>query len=99
MIYWVTGTINTTVAPYYDIAHAGAVTWMKQKAKEWTGSSDVPAGFAMSPKDLSHPPREWAERFFNVQRWTTMPSGGHFAALEEPDRLVRDIREFFRPLR
>ena len=99
MIYWVTGTINTSFAPYYDIAHAGAVTWMKQKAKEWTGSSDVPAGFAMFPKDLSHPPREWAERFFNVQRWTTMPSGGHFAALEEPDRLVRDIREFFRPLR
>ena len=59
--------------------------WIMQKVKEWTGSSDVPAAFAMFPKALSTPPREWAERFFNVQRWTTMPRGGHFAALEEPD--------------
>jgi len=64
-----------------------------------TGSTNVPAGFAMFPKDLSHPPREWAERFFNVQRWTEMPSGGHFAALEEPELLAYEIREFFRPLR
>ena len=57
----------------------------KQKLKEWIGSSDVPAAFAIFPRDLSHPPREWAERFFNVQRWTEMPRGGHFAALEEPE--------------
>jgi microsomal epoxide hydrolase len=99
MIYWVTQTINSSFAPYYDVAHAGATTWMKQKLKEWTGSSDVPAAFAIFPKDLSHPPREWAERFFNVQRWTEMPRGGHFAALEEPELLVKDIREFFQPLR
>jgi len=40
-----------------------------------------------------------AKRFFNVQRWTEMPRGGHFAALEEPQRLAEDMREFFRPLR
>ena len=51
------------------------------------------------PKDISSPPRGWAERFFNVQRWTEMPRGGHFAALEEPKRLAEDMREFFRPLR
>jgi len=99
MIYWVTGTINSSFAPYHDFAQAGALTWMKQKLKEWRGSSDVPAAFAMFPKDLSSPPRQWGERFFNVQRWTEMPRGGHFAALEEPELLVRDIREFFRPLR
>jgi pimeloyl-ACP methyl ester carboxylesterase len=53
----------------------------------------------MFPKDISHPPREWAARFFNVQRWTEMPRGGHFAAMEEPELLVDDIRRFFRPLR
>jgi pimeloyl-ACP methyl ester carboxylesterase len=53
----------------------------------------------MFPKDLSHPPREWAERFFNVQRWTEFSKGGHFAALEQPEALAADIREFFRPLR
>jgi pimeloyl-ACP methyl ester carboxylesterase len=40
-----------------------------------------------------------AERFFNVQRWTEMPEDGHFAALETPELLVKEIREFFRPLR
>ncbi|HTE44011.1 MAG TPA: epoxide hydrolase [Gemmatimonadaceae bacterium] len=99
MIYWATGTINSSFAPYYDISQAGAGTWIKEKLKQWKGSSDVPAAFAMFPKDLSHPPREWAERFFNVQRWTEMPRGGHFAPLEAPELLVNDIREFFRPLR
>jgi pimeloyl-ACP methyl ester carboxylesterase len=51
------------------------------------------------PSEISVPPREWAERSYNVQQWTVMPSGGHFAALEEPVRLVEDIRNFFRPLR
>lgn len=45
------------------------------------------------------PRREWAERLFNVQRWTQMPRGGHLAALEEPAALAEDIRTFFRPLR
>jgi pimeloyl-ACP methyl ester carboxylesterase len=51
-------------------------------------SSKVPAAFALFPKDISQPPREWAQRFFNVQRWTEMPRGGHFAALEEPAQLA-----------
>jgi hypothetical protein len=58
-----------------------------------------PTGFALFPKDISTPPREWAERFYNVQRWTEMLRGGHFAALEEPALLAEDIRAFFRPLR
>ena len=72
--------IGSSFLPYYDLTHAGALRWMIEKAKEWVGSSKVPAGFALFPKDISHPPREWAERFFNVQRWTEMPRGGHFAA-------------------
>ena len=51
------------------------------------------------PKELSTPPRSWAERTCNVQRWTEMDSGGHFAALEKPAELVSDMREFFRGLR
>ena len=98
-LYWVTETIDTSFAPYFDSTHAGAGTWIKQGIKQWRGSSDVPAAFAIFPKDLSNPPREWAERFFNVERWTEMPRGGHFAALEEPELLVEDIREFFRPMR
>jgi microsomal epoxide hydrolase len=99
MLYWATETINSSFLPYYDVTSAGAMTWIKQKLNEWKGSSSVPAAFAMFPKDLTNPPREWAERFYNVQRWTAMPRGGHFAALEEPELLAADIREFFRPLR
>ena len=99
MLYWATQTINSSFLPYHDVASAGAMTWIGQKFKEWEGSAKVPAAFAMFPKDLSRPPSEWAERFFNVQRWTEMPRGGHFAAMEEPELLAEDIRASFRPLR
>ena len=98
-LYWVTQTIASSFLPYYDVTTAGAMTWIKQKLKEWAGSSKVPAAFAMFPRDLSHPPREWAERFYEVRRWTEMPRGGHFAALEQPDLLVDDMRAFFREYR
>jgi pimeloyl-ACP methyl ester carboxylesterase len=49
-------------------------------------------------KDSTHAPREWAQRFFNVQRYTELPRGGHFAAFEEPQLLAEDLRAFFRPL-
>jgi pimeloyl-ACP methyl ester carboxylesterase len=55
--------------------------------------------FALFPKDISHPPREWAERFFNVQRWTEMARGGHFAPMEEPELFTEDIRTWFRTFR
>jgi pimeloyl-ACP methyl ester carboxylesterase len=98
-LYWATDSIGSSFLPYYDNANAGPLTWMKEGMKKWTGSSEVPAAFALFPKDISHPPREWAERFFNVQRWTEMPRGGHFAALEEPELLAADIRDFFRSFR
>jgi pimeloyl-ACP methyl ester carboxylesterase len=99
-LYWVTETIGSSFMPYADFVQSGPLTWTVEFLRQWAGStSDVPAAFGMFPKDISHPPREWAERFFNVRRWTEMPRGGHFAALEEPELLVEDIRTFFRPLR
>lgn len=99
MIYWTTGTIGSSFLPYYDFTQAGAMRWILEKAKEWIGSSEVPAGFAIFAKDTGRAPREWAERFYNVQRYTEMPRGGHFAAMEEPQLLAEDLRAFFRPLR
>jgi pimeloyl-ACP methyl ester carboxylesterase len=98
-IYWATETIGSSFLPYFDFVNSGALTWMAEAFKQWIGSSSVPAAFAIFPKDISQPPREWAQRFFNVQRWTAMPRGGHFAAMEEPELLVEDLRAFFRPLR
>ncbi|MBZ5704981.1 MAG: hypothetical protein LAN63_06475, partial [Acidobacteriia bacterium] len=59
----------------------------------------VPCGIARFPKEAPFPPREWIERGYNIQHWTEMPRGGHFAAAEEPELLARDIRAFFRALR
>ena len=59
----------------------------------------TPLGVALFPRELPMPPRSWVDRVFNVRRWTPMPAGGHFAALEQPELLAEDIRAFFRPLR
>lgn len=97
-LYWVTETINSSFWLYYDAVNAGATTWISETIKKWLGSSGVPTGFASFPKDINPPPRSWVERFFNVQHWTEMPRGGHFAALEEPELLAEDIRAFFSEL-
>ncbi len=100
MLYWVTQSIGPSFSPYFDILHAGAGRWMLEVAKHKAGGTKkVPVGFAMFPKDLANAPREWAERFFDVRRWSEMPRGGHFAAMEEPEALAEEIRAFFRPLR
>ncbi len=59
----------------------------------------MPTGVANFPKEILFTPRLWAETGFNIVRWTMMPRGGHFAALEEPELLVDDVRAFFRDLR
>jgi pimeloyl-ACP methyl ester carboxylesterase len=56
----------------------------------------VPTAYAAFPKEILRPPRAVAEKFYtNIQRWTEMPKGGHFAALEQPDRLASDVLNFF----
>ena len=91
-IYWVTQSINSSTRLYYEAF-----------SKPWDLAKDekiqVPVGIAAFPSENTVPIREWSERSFNVQHWTDMPAGGHFAALEEPVRLVEDIRDFFRGLR
>ncbi|MFF2481641.1 epoxide hydrolase family protein [Paenibacillus sp. NPDC058071] len=89
MIYWVTNTIGSSANMYYENSHSLPPL----------GRIDVPTGIALFPVDIVLPPKSWAMRNLNVTRWTTMPSGGHFTAMEEPELLANDIREFFRPLR
>jgi microsomal epoxide hydrolase len=60
----------------------------------------APTGYAEFPAEILRPPRSLAERAYtDIRRWTVMPNGGHFAAMEQPEALAREIREFFRPLR
>jgi pimeloyl-ACP methyl ester carboxylesterase len=92
MIYWVTKTINSSIRTYYENISLKPMLQPGQRI-------EVPAGVAIFPKEANLPPREWGERSLHVQRWTEMPRGGHFAALEEPALLTEDIRAFYRPLR
>ena len=92
MMYWVTGAINSSFWPYYDRRHA---PWPIPDGAHIA----VPTAYAAFPREIVRPPRAWAERVYNIRRWTPMPAGGHFAALEEPEALVADIRAFFRELR
>jgi microsomal epoxide hydrolase len=89
MIYWLTGTIGSSTRMYYENSHTLPPL----------GHIDVPTGIALFPADILLPPQESAERRLNIARWTTMPRGGHFAAMEEPELLADEIRAFFRPLR
>ena len=55
----------------------------------------MPVAYAAFPHEIISPPREWVEPHYAIERWTEMPRGGHFAALEEPGRLTDDVRAFF----
>jgi pimeloyl-ACP methyl ester carboxylesterase len=91
-IYWATETINSSMRLYYEAQHNPGPFRQGERI-------EVPSAVALFPKDIDQPPREWAERSYNVQRWTRMPRGGHFPAMEEPELLAQDIRAFFKPLR
>jgi pimeloyl-ACP methyl ester carboxylesterase len=92
MIYWVTQTINSSTRLYYEARHH---PWRLKPGTR----IETPTAIAMFPGELVRPPRHWAERIYNVKRWTMMPSGGHFAAMEEPELLANDIRAYFRQMK
>jgi epoxide hydrolase len=87
-IYWLTATAGSSARLYYE----GAKSW--GQANE---PSAVPTGVAVFPMDITI--RSIAESQHNIVHWTEFDRGGHFAAMEAPDLLVADVREFFRPLR
>ncbi|MGB8405339.1 MAG: epoxide hydrolase [Mycobacterium sp.] len=89
MIYWVTATGASSARLYWESMAA-------------FGSGDrieLPTGVASFPKEIGRPPRSWCEAGYHITRWTTMPRGGHFAALEQPELLVDDVRAFFATVR
>jgi len=92
MLYWVTGAIGSSFWPYYARMHG---PWPIPEA-----GVRVPTGYVEFPKEILRPPRSAAERMYtDIRRWTVASRGGHFAALEQPEFLAHEIREFFRPLR
>ena len=93
MLYWLTRTANSSARIYYDFAHPIA-SWGEAEA------TTVPMGVAVFPYDIRPPIRLLADREYkNIVHWSEFNRGGHFAAMEEPDLLIDDIRKFFRRFR
>ena len=90
-IYWVTQTATSAARYYYEGRHS--------VSPPSTQRIEVPTACMAFPKELGFTPRRWLEARYNLRRFTLMPSGGHFAASEEPELFVDDVRAFFRALR
>jgi pimeloyl-ACP methyl ester carboxylesterase len=90
-LYWFTGAIGSSFWPYYARMHG---PWPID------GGITVPTGYCEFPREILRPPRSLAARTYSdIRRWTVMPRGGHFAAMEQPQALAEEVRAFFRPLR
>jgi pimeloyl-ACP methyl ester carboxylesterase len=89
MLYWATGSATSSARLYWE-----------SFARMAGGQVAVPSGVASFPKEIIKVPRKWAERrYTDLRHWTDMPKGGHFAAFEQPELFVQDLRAFFRLVR
>jgi microsomal epoxide hydrolase len=91
-VYWVTGTINSSMRLYYEMRKSAKLPFAD-------GRIEVPTGVAVFPQEIGNAPRAWAERYYDIRHWSVYDAGGHFAAMERPEELAADLRTFFRPLR
>lgn len=94
MLYWLTQSYGSSARFYYESAH-----------QPWRASHDrqpvveAPSGVIVFEHDIIGMPRRWAERYFDLRRYTRSGKGGHFGAAEEPQLMIDELRTFFRPLR
>jgi len=91
MIYWVTNTITSSTRFYYEFMQSPNDLFTKVKQIYIS----VPTAWAVFPKELLSPPISWVPYYYNLTRVSYLPSGGHFAALEEPVLLSKDIQDFY----
>lgn len=86
MLYWLTNSAASSSRLYWE-----SFSWLPQ------ATVDLPVGFSIFPKDLFRSPRQWmAETFADIRYWNELPRGGHFAAFEQPDLFVQELRACFR---
>ena len=96
MLYWLPGTGASAARLYWQsIRQVNA--WISGEARDTVG---VPAGCSIFPFELQRPSRRWAERrFTDIRHWNELERGGHFAAFEQPELFVAELRAFFRLVR
>jgi microsomal epoxide hydrolase len=91
-LYWFTGAIGSSFWPYYARMHR---PWPIPQGT----TVDVPVGYAAFPREILRPPRAFAAgTYTDIRRWSVMQKGGHFAALEQPQALAREVKAFFAAL-
>jgi pimeloyl-ACP methyl ester carboxylesterase len=89
MLYWLPGTGASSARLYWE-----------NNGKGFLGPVTVPVGCSIFPKEIFRPSRRWADKqLTNVQYWNELDKGGHFAAFEQPETFVSEVRACFRPLR
>jgi epoxide hydrolase len=89
MMYWATASAASSARMYWE-----SFTFFGE-----FGRVELPTGIAAFPKEIFRAPRHWCEAIYNVTHWTAMPRGGHFAAFEQPELFVDDVRAFFATVR
>jgi epoxide hydrolase len=96
MLYWLPRTGASSARLYWESI---------RQVNQWIGGEvparvDVPAGCSVFPKEIQRPSRRWAERrFTDIRHWNEPPRGGHFAAMEQPELFVSELRSFFQLVR
>jgi pimeloyl-ACP methyl ester carboxylesterase len=91
MFYWVTATAASSARLYWESFGPG---------RRAANQVQIPTGVAVFPKEIVPPVRRWMEaRYTNIRHWSEMPKGGHFAAFEQPELFVGDVRAWFGTLR
>jgi epoxide hydrolase len=89
MLYWLPGTGASSARLYWESLASSA-----------SSKLELPVGVSIYPKEIFRPSRRWAQRrMANIIHWNELDRGGHFAAWEQPDLYVREIRECFRQVR
>jgi len=89
MLYWLTASATSSARMY----------WQSFRSMFADGRVELPTGIAAFPKEILRVPRNWCEERYHITHWTDMPRGGHFAAFEQPDLFVNDVRAFFATVR
>jgi pimeloyl-ACP methyl ester carboxylesterase len=106
-VYWFTRSITSSTRIYYETFNYETFNCETFNDETFNGGDlpirnqriEVPTGCAIFPKEPIRFPRAWVERSYAVTHWSEMERGGHFAALEQPELFVEDLRAFFRGLR
>jgi epoxide hydrolase len=89
MLYWATASAASSARLYWE------------SFRVFTGGDrvELPTGVASFPKEVIQAPRSWCEGEYNITHWTEMPRGGHFAAFEQPELFIDDVKAFFDTVR